>query len=102
MRTTKTIQKEVEVTDDIICNKCGETCDSSRREGGPEGHHTDGGFQGLLGVRVDGGYGSNHLGDCVRYEFDTCEKCLMEWFKTFKINPHNLAISGNDTVKKND
>jgi hypothetical protein len=78
VRTTKTEQKTVEVTDDIICNKCGESCEVS------EGY----GYEGLIGARVDGGYGSKHLGDLERYEFDICEKCLVEWFKTFKINPH--------------
>jgi hypothetical protein len=80
MQKTHLEDKPTEVVDDIICNKCGQSCCTAE---GP-----DYGFEGLLGVRVDVGYSSKHLGDLERYEFDVCEKCLVEWFATFTINPH--------------
>lgn len=44
-------------------------------------------FNGLIEVRVDGCYSSDHLRDCTAYRFSICEKCLVELFSTFKIKP---------------
>jgi hypothetical protein len=41
-------------------------------------------YEGLIGAVVQGGFKAK-LGDSVRYEFDLCETCLDELFKTFKI-----------------
>jgi hypothetical protein len=43
-------------------------------------------YEGLLGARVCGGYGSK-LGDCSEYEFDLCEDCLDKLFDEFEIDP---------------
>ncbi len=64
------------VTDDIICNKCGNSCKDS----------CDMNYEGLIEASVFGGYASK-LGDQVNYEFSLCEDCLIELFKTFKHNP---------------
>lgn len=77
MRKTHKATVETEVTDDVICNRCGESC------------KTDCGYEGLFGCNVVGGYGSKHLGDMNQYVFDICEACLIEWFKSFKIDPFN-------------
>lgn len=58
---------------DIICNKCGNTCLSAC------------GYEGLIDQKVTGGFGSDYLGDMNEYKFDICEKCLVEFFKTFLI-----------------
>ena len=68
---------EVEVIDDVTCNKCEGSC----REVGME----DYGFNCLIEHKITGGYGSAHLGDMTSYTFSLCEKCLVEMFDTFKI-----------------
>jgi len=75
MRTTKVVQQDVEVTDDILCNKCGQ---SLMR---PHGY----GPFGLAEAEVEGGFGSAPLRDCTTYTFSLCETCLVELFGTFKI-----------------
>jgi len=77
MKIVKTEKIEIEIVDDILCDKCGESCklrDSSE-------------FGGLIEARVCGGYYSTHLEDGEDFNFSICEKCLFEMFKDFKINP---------------
>lgn len=77
MRITekKTVTKEIEVTTDIICNKCGNTCTivSCLQ------HY------GLIEVEVSGGFDSKSLNDLTTYTFSVCECCLKELFRSFKI-----------------
>jgi hypothetical protein len=75
MKTTKIITQRVEVIEDIRCNKCGESCGIGY-----------GIFEGLIEIEVSGGYGSNYIGDGNKYVFSLCEKCLVEFAKTFKID----------------
>jgi hypothetical protein len=53
------------VTDDILCNMCGDSC---RNTVCPE--H----YEGLVEVTVQGEYGAQ-LGDLVAYTFSMCEPC---------------------------
>lgn len=70
------IEVDKEILDDIICNKCGESCkDSSGMN-----------YEGLIEASVEGGYASK-LGDTVRYTFSLCENCLSALFDTFKFDP---------------
>lgn len=71
---TETQETEVEIIEDIICNKCGETCRLWE----------DGQFGGLIENKYTGGYGSI-LGDMTTYTYSICEKCMKELFDTFKI-----------------
>ena len=66
MRVTHYVEKKVEETKDIICNKCGKTC-----------KHDDN-FCGLLEAAVQGGYDSTHLEDMKEYSFSLCEECLKD------------------------
>lgn len=75
----KTVQKEVEIIDDITCNKCGKSLGVDIGGGSRN-------FHGLHG-NVRGGFGSPALEDFTTYKFDVCEPCLTEWFKTFTIKP---------------
>jgi hypothetical protein len=59
------------VVDDIICNKCGNSC------------QTCSGAEGLIEAHICGGFGAK-LGDCVEYKFSLCEDCLIRLFDTFK------------------
>ena len=70
------VEKEQEVIDDVICNKCGNSCRDEH----------DMNYEGLIEAYVSGGYGSK-LGDSVNYKFSLCETCLSEMFKTFKFEP---------------
>lgn len=82
MRKTKMVTetKEVEVIEDIICNKCGGTCfnvvDATDRQYSAEG---------LLECEITGGFFSKHLGDMSSYRFSMCEACLIQLFKTFRV-----------------
>jgi len=73
---TKKIEKrDVEVVHSVTCNKCGNTCIPDQATGA----------HGLINARVDGGYYSSHLEDGMRYKFDVCEKCLLEFFNSFAV-----------------
>lgn len=72
----------VEVVEDILCNKCGDSCmkafdiaDSSIR----------GDFYGTT-IGYQPGYSSTHFSDdnCT-HRADICEKCIFEFFSSFKI-----------------
>lgn len=65
----------------VICNKCGESC---AKRTSTLGHFNN---EGLIREIVGGGYGSDVLGDLNLYRFSVCEKCLWEYFSTFKIPP---------------
>jgi hypothetical protein len=78
MRIIKKVTKEVTVIDDILCNKCGNSC---------RGVDPSFDWEGLIEVGIIGGYGSTHLGDGNSYEFSLCESCLIALFQTFKHNP---------------
>lgn len=63
----------VEVTDDILCNKCGNSCVAAHP-----------GWAGLLEAKVDCGYASK-LGEDNVYIFSLCETCLGKLFASFKL-----------------
>lgn len=82
MKITKEYQRFVTEVQDVICNKCGESC---RTDGGGDdtGHKE---FDGLIEACAHGGYWSKVIGDMNCYRFSLCETCLVEFAKTFKIN----------------
>ncbi len=65
------VEREVEMLVDEICNVCGESLMRC------------GGFYGL-NLEYAGGFESDPLSD-KRYTAEICERCLSDWFKTFKI-----------------
>jgi hypothetical protein len=79
MRITrkKTVTKEIEVTTDVLCNKCGKTCSMP---------HAALQHFGLIEAEVSGGFDSTVLEDLHTYTFSLCEVCLKELFSTFKIH----------------
>lgn len=81
MRKTVLVKKDITVTDDIICNMCGETCFGEAN------------FNGLIEVCVSGGYDSDALDDGVNYTFSICEHCLNKHvFDRFKIPPETEEV----------
>ena len=64
--------KEVEIEDDILCNKCGLSCNDLE-------HHA-----GIIEYKLVCGFGSI-LGDGNIFRFSLCEKCIHDMFQTFKI-----------------
>ena len=81
MRITKIAKVDREITTDIICNKCGESCKEELLDETMQMCS----FYGLIEVTVTGGYCSTHLADGSSYTFSLCEKCLVELFESFKI-----------------
>lgn len=79
---TKTVESEEVV--DVICNKCGESCKENDCTDSPGIGNV---FCGLVEVSVDGGYFSPVFDDGIGYKFSVCERCLDEYFKTFKHPP---------------
>jgi len=75
----KVEMREVETVEDVVCNKCGQSC----RIGEPGARLFN--YGGLTG-HVSGCYGSTHLEDGVQYRFDLCEKCVKDLFSTFQIS----------------
>lgn len=78
MKKTHTEERtiEEEVVDDIICNRCGESCRCDAALN----------YEGLIEATICGGYGSK-IGDFRQLTFSVCESCLIELFETFKISP---------------
>jgi hypothetical protein len=87
MKTIKKIIKEVEIVDDIFCNKCGK---SLKTELDSSLNIFD--IYGLSEVSVSGGYCSTHLADGVLYTFSLCEECLVNLFLSFKIEPETKEL----------
>jgi hypothetical protein len=85
MITIKRVQRYVDETKDIICNKCGNSC---RTDGGDDKTAYPA-FDGLIEVKATGGYWSKIIGDMNCYKFSLCESCLVEYAKTFKIDAFN-------------
>lgn len=80
IKTKKIIKtEEVDIIEDIICNKCGESCSIGA-------FNNDKIFNGLIECKVSGEYLSPYLSDSVTYTFSLCEKCLYESFKDFKVS----------------
>lgn len=73
MRTIRTVEKTIEITDDILCNRCGKSCYNGFAHGG------------LIGGKVHGNYGSKDIGDGDIYQFDICEKCFKALAEAFVI-----------------
>lgn len=67
---------EEEVTDEILCNMCGESMRDSQNIN----------YEGLVEAEIRGGYASA-LGDQVVHQFSLCEKCLANLFQCFAIPP---------------
>lgn len=84
MKKTKIITKEIEVIDDVLCNKCGKSCRSN----------DSGDFYGLIEVSFSTGYFSPKLPDGSTYTFSLCEECLDEMFREFKIQPIEESLFG--------
>lgn len=76
MKKTKTILLEKEIVEDIICNKCGNSCRPG--EDVPD-------YYGLVEATFTTGYESTHFDDYWKYTFSLCEGCLFEFFSRFKI-----------------
>jgi len=45
-----------------------------------------------LSAIVGGGYESMYLEDMTTYQFDLCEKCLVELFEGFRIKPETKFV----------
>lgn len=74
------ITEEKDIIEDIICNKCGKTCNKNFEDSklNPDPY-------GLIEVTVSGGFLSKPLHDGNSYTFSLCEQCLQELFDNFKI-----------------
>lgn len=78
MKVTHEEQRLVEVVDDVLCDRCGESC---------KGH-----IGNVLGLHfaVEGAYDSTHFPDAILGDapcVDVCEKCASEWLSTFVRDP---------------
>ena len=78
MKKTTIVKQEVEIVEDVICNKCGSSCRPSNEV--PD-------FYGLIEASFTTGYESVALPDGKEYTFSLCESCIAELFKSFAINP---------------
>ena len=75
MRHTHKETQEVDVVDDVVCDRCGETMKGFA-----------GNYNGVT-ISGSGAYDSTHFPDGAVVHADVCEKCASEWFKTFKTHP---------------
>jgi hypothetical protein len=79
MLVKKKVRKQVEVIQEVVCNRCKGPC------------LIGGEMYGLSAV-VSGGYESIHLDDMVTYSFELCEKCLSALFAEFQIQPDKKGL----------
>jgi hypothetical protein len=70
----KTVTEDRKEVQDILCNKCGNSCRTAYN------------YEGLIEASVSGGYDSK-LGDMVTLTFSICEDCLPALFDSFRIPP---------------
>ena len=75
--------QQVEVVDDIVCNRCGGSCmkkiDVDTRPPGD--------FYGVVMAYCPGYMSTDFSDDNSTHRADICEKCVFEFFSTFKIPP---------------
>ncbi len=91
MKITHKVMTETDFIDDIICNKCGESCINEDAPA-PEG---------LIEVNLRGGYGSKVLGDGDDFTFSLCETCLALLMFGFKLPPvYSDTLDRNTTFEK--
>ncbi len=81
MQKFKTELQSVEVVEDTLCNKCGESCGKDEYP------------YGLIEAKVCGGYNSPRLSDGHAYKFSLCEDCLAGLFLEFKISAFDPSRS---------
>jgi hypothetical protein len=83
MKILKTVTKEVQEIDDLICNKCGKTLKQIISQDG------DYNFCGLEEVKMVCGYGSKN--DGIIFMFSICEECVLELMSSFKIKAEEVV-----------
>ena len=88
----KKIIKEELLTEDILCNKCGNSCNVVSLPGVDALDIND--YYGLIEASVSGGYCSTGLEDGKVYTFSLCENCLKELFDGFKLK---VQVEKNDS-----
>ncbi len=84
MEVTRTETREVQVVEDVICDRCGNSLKSDI-----------GNINGAV-IAGGGGYDSTHFPDMHAFKSDVCEPCCAEWFKTFKRNPLSMNESAEE------
>lgn len=91
MKIARTVEKVVEVEEinDILCNKCGKSCQKGDPDFGKSPY-------GLIEGCVEGGYHSEALSDMTSYVFSLCEECLKVLFDACAIPP--LVRSDGETL----
>lgn len=96
MVKTKKVKETIESTKivDILCNKCGKTCNNAKRyyKGSKETY-----YEGVENLEIGFGYYSKIFGDMTSIRFSLCEECISEFVKTFKI-PHEEKNDHTDYV----
>jgi len=82
MKIEKVRKVSKKILTDILCNKCGNSCNVVD----PPGTESSdiGNYYGLIEASVSGGYCSPALEDGKTYAFSLCECCLKELFDEFK------------------
>ena len=93
MIKTKKVKKQIISSEvvDIICNKCGKTCDNAKRYYKSNTPN----YEGVENLRIDFGYMSEFFGDMTSIQFSVCEKCILDFTKAFKI-PHEIKTEITD------
>jgi hypothetical protein len=111
MKKTKIVKKteDQEVTTDVICNLCGDSCavgnwsdqivdDKSVK--GKDSQENE--YGGLIETVVHGGFHSNKLEDMASYRFSLCEVCLRGLMNKFKVPVEIKNNYLNDFVSEKD
>lgn len=86
---TEKQEHEVEIIDDVVCNKCGDSCVEEET----------GDIYGLVEAEVTGGFWSTSLQDKTAYNFTLCEECLTDLFAEFKHPVEETEFSVDEEVE---
>ncbi len=73
------IEKEVEIIDCVVCNKCGKKLDSCTSE--------------YITLDPEFGYFSEIFGDGDKHESHICEWCYLDFIRTFKVQTNGFDIN---------
>lgn len=99
MKITKKVVKEVEIIQDILCNRCGDSLLIQISDCGLFDDEPEYEIIGLADIIYTGSYWStNPIKDMMTYKFNICEKCLGILFQDFKIPSEQWDLDSQQSI----
>lgn len=84
MKILKKVMQEVDIIEDIKCNKCGCTCSNQNFSNELVASQNFKTYDGLINIKIQTSPWSKKFDSENQYIFSLCENCTLELVKTFK------------------